>query len=45
MIGTFAYETLLLDSMQGDATLFMRRDEVEAAHHPEITVVGMPPPP
>jgi glucose-6-phosphate 1-dehydrogenase len=25
-----AYETLLLDVMQGDATLFMRRDEVEA---------------
>ncbi len=25
-----AYETLLLDTMQGDATLFTRRDEVEA---------------
>jgi glucose-6-phosphate 1-dehydrogenase len=25
-----AYETLLLDVMQGDATLFVRRDEVEA---------------
>lgn len=25
-----AYETLLLDVMQGDATLFMRSDEVEA---------------
>jgi glucose-6-phosphate 1-dehydrogenase len=25
-----AYETLLLDLMQGDATLFIRRDEVEA---------------
>jgi glucose-6-phosphate 1-dehydrogenase len=25
-----AYETLLLDVMQGDATLFIRRDEVEA---------------
>lgn len=25
-----AYETLLLDAMQGDATLFMRADEVEA---------------
>jgi glucose-6-phosphate 1-dehydrogenase len=25
-----AYETLLLDVMQGDATLFTRRDEVEA---------------
>jgi glucose-6-phosphate 1-dehydrogenase len=25
-----AYETLLLDSMMGDATLFMRADEVEA---------------
>jgi glucose-6-phosphate 1-dehydrogenase len=25
-----AYETLLLDVMQGDATLFMRADEVEA---------------
>jgi hypothetical protein len=24
------YETLLLDSMRGDATLFTRRDEVEA---------------
>jgi len=26
---TDAYETLLLDTMQGDATLFMRADEVE----------------
>ena len=26
-----AYETLLLDVMQGDATLFMRSDQVEAA--------------
>jgi len=26
-----AYETLLLDAMQGDATLFARSDEVEAA--------------
>lgn len=26
-----AYETLLLDAMQGDATLFMRADQVEAA--------------
>lgn len=26
-----AYETLLLDSMQGDATLFMRADQVEVA--------------
>jgi len=26
-----AYETLLLDAMQGDATLFARNDEVEAA--------------
>lgn len=25
-----AYETLLLDVMQGDATLFIRHDEVEA---------------
>ena len=25
-----AYETLLLDVMRGDATLFIRRDEVEA---------------
>ena len=25
-----AYETLLLDVIQGDATLFIRRDEVEA---------------
>ena len=25
-----AYETLLLDAMRGDATLFTRRDEVEA---------------
>ncbi|PWT89233.1 MAG: glucose-6-phosphate dehydrogenase, partial [Blastocatellia bacterium] len=25
-----AYETLLLDVMRGDATLFTRRDEVEA---------------
>jgi glucose-6-phosphate 1-dehydrogenase len=32
--GPVAYETLLLDSMRGDATLFTRRDEVEAeAHH------------
>ena len=30
MIGTFAYETLPLDSMRGDATIFTRRDEVEA---------------
>ncbi len=28
--GPTAYETLLLDSMRGDATLFTRRDEVEA---------------
>ena len=28
--GSVAYETLLLDSMCGDATLFTRRDEVEA---------------
>jgi len=28
--GSTAYETLLLDSMRGDATLFTRRDEVEA---------------
>jgi glucose-6-phosphate 1-dehydrogenase len=26
-----AYETLLLDVMRGDATLFMRADQVEAA--------------
>jgi glucose-6-phosphate 1-dehydrogenase len=26
-----AYETLLLDVMQGDSTLFMRADQVEAA--------------
>jgi glucose-6-phosphate 1-dehydrogenase len=26
-----AYERLLLDAMVGDATLFMRRDEVEAS--------------
>ena len=26
-----AYETLLLDAMEGDATLFMRGDQVEAA--------------
>ena len=26
-----AYETLLLDVMQGDATLFMRADQVETA--------------
>jgi glucose-6-phosphate 1-dehydrogenase len=29
--GPVAYETLLLDSMCGGATLFMHRDEV--AHH------------
>jgi len=28
--GPTAYETLLLDSMRGDATLFTRRDEVDA---------------
>ncbi len=28
--GPVAYETLLLDSMRGDATLFTRRDEVDA---------------
>jgi glucose-6-phosphate 1-dehydrogenase len=28
--GPVAYETLLLDSMRGDATLFMSRDKVEA---------------
>jgi glucose-6-phosphate 1-dehydrogenase len=28
--GPVAYETLLLDSIRGDATLFTRRDEVEA---------------
>lgn len=28
-----AYETLLLDAMRGDATLFTRRDEVEAEWH------------
>ena len=28
--GPTAYETLLLDSMRGDATLFTRGDEVEA---------------
>src|SRR6202162_2603067 len=28
--GPVAYETLLLDTMRGDATLFTRRDEVEA---------------
>src|SRR5260370_28432747 len=28
--GPVAYETLLLDSMRGDATLFTRREEVEA---------------
>ena len=26
-----AYETLLLDIMSGDATLFMRRDQIETA--------------
>ncbi len=26
-----AYETLLLDVMEGNATLFMRKDQVEAA--------------
>jgi glucose-6-phosphate 1-dehydrogenase len=28
-----AYERLLLDALLGDATLFIRRDEVEAAWH------------
>jgi glucose-6-phosphate 1-dehydrogenase len=31
--GPPAYETLLLDSMRGDATLFTRSDEVEAEWH------------
>jgi glucose-6-phosphate 1-dehydrogenase len=30
--GPVAYETLLLDSMRGDATLFTRRDEVPKCH-------------
>ena len=33
-----AYETLLLDAMRGDATLFMRADQIEAAW-PIITSV------
>jgi len=42
-----AYETLLLDVMLGDATLFMRADQVEAAWsviEPILTVWGAVPP-
>ena len=48
-----AYERLLLDAMLGDATLFTRRDEVEAqwrvwdliwTHQDRITPATGPPP-
>ncbi len=43
-----AYETLLLDAMRGDATLFTRADEVEAAWEIIDPILnswrGMPPP-
>lgn len=43
-----AYETLLLDAMRGDATLFTRRDEIEAQWRLitpiEEAWAGMPPP-
>jgi glucose-6-phosphate 1-dehydrogenase len=42
-----AYETLLLDAMRGDASLFMRADQVEAAWalvEPILTVWGQVPP-
>jgi glucose-6-phosphate 1-dehydrogenase len=43
-----AYETLLLDAMRGDATLFTRRDEVEAEWRIitpiEEAWAGLPPP-
>jgi glucose-6-phosphate 1-dehydrogenase len=43
-----AYETLLLDAMRGDATLFTRSDEVEAAWEIVDPVLNawdsMPPP-
>ena len=35
------YETLLLDVMQGDATLFMRADQVEAAWNVVMPVLNM----
>jgi glucose-6-phosphate 1-dehydrogenase len=38
-----AYETLLLDCMQGDQTLFMRGDQVEAAweiHYAHFECMG-----
>jgi glucose-6-phosphate 1-dehydrogenase len=35
-----AYETLLLDVMQGDATLFMRADQVEAAWSVVTPILG-----
>jgi glucose-6-phosphate 1-dehydrogenase len=40
-----AYETLLLDVMIGEATLFTRSDEVEAAWRVvDPVLAGMPPP-
>ena len=35
-----AYETLLLDAMQGDSTLFMRADQVEAAWEVLMPVIN-----
>ena len=35
-----AYETLLLDIMEGDATLFMRADQVEAAWKALMPIVN-----
>jgi len=39
-----AYETLLLDILAGDATLFVRADEVEAAWHLYDPILKHPPP-
>jgi glucose-6-phosphate 1-dehydrogenase len=36
-----AYETLLLDIMLGDATLFMRRDQVESAWEVIMPILGL----
>jgi glucose-6-phosphate 1-dehydrogenase len=36
-----AYETLLLDAMNGDQTLFMRGDQVEAAWELVMPIINM----
>src|SRR5690606_33890881 len=38
---TEAYETLLLDAMRGDATLFMRADQVEEAWDVIMTILDV----